>query len=51
MITIESRITRNGRTDSVLTCSVPVGPDFANNCEQTATNPIAVNGERAQLVA
>ena len=28
----------------------PVGPDFATNGEQTATNPFAVYGERAQLL-
>ena len=32
------------------TCSAPVGPDFATNGEQTATNPFAVYGERAQLL-
>ena len=32
-------------------CSAPVGPDFATNGEQTATNPFpAVYGERAQLL-
>ena len=31
-------------------CSAPVSPDFANNGEQTATNPFAVYGERAQLI-
>ena len=50
MKTTESRITRNGRADSALTCSAPVGPDFATNGEQTATNPFAVYGERAQLL-
>ena len=49
MITTGSRITRNGRADSALTCSAPVGPDFGTNGEQTATNPFAVYGERAQL--
>ena len=49
MITTESKITRNGRADSALTCSASVGPDFATNGEQTTTNPFAVYGERAQL--
>ena len=50
MITTESRITRNGRADSALTCSASVGLDFATYGEQTATNPFAVYGERAQLI-
>ena len=50
MITTESRITRNGRADSALTCSSPVGPYFATNGEQTATNPFVVYGERAQVI-
>ena len=49
MMTTESIITRNGRTDSALTRSASAGPDFATNGEQTATHPFAVNGERAQL--
>ena len=32
------------------TCSAPEGSDFASNGEQTATNPFAVFGERAQLI-
>ena len=32
------------------TCSAPVGPNFAINGEQTATNPFAVYGERAQPI-
>ena len=31
------------------TCPAPVSPDFATNGEQTATNPFAVYGKRAQL--
>ena len=50
MITTESRITRNGRADSALTCSAPVGPDFATNGELTAANPFVVYGERPQLI-
>ena len=49
MITTESRITCNGRADSALTCSAPVGPDFATNGELTAANPFVVYGERPQL--
>ena len=49
MITTESRITRNGRAESALTCSASVGPDFATNGEQTATKPFTVYGERALL--
>ena len=49
MITTESRITCNGRADSTLTCSAPVGPDFATNGELTAANPFVVYGERPQL--
>ena len=50
MITTESRITCNGRADSALTCSAPVGPDFATNGELTAANPFGVYGERPQLI-
>ena len=50
MITTKSRIKRNGRADSALTCSASVGPDFATNGEQTATTSFAVYGERAQLL-
>ena len=50
MITTESRITCNGRADSALTCSAPVGPDFATNGELTAANPFVVYGERPQLL-